>query len=91
MKYKGYQISILSTPEALVFHIPSTHYSFWNKSIKFVCGSVCEKKTFSKVTVTFRYIKLRQIAHLGFWLMMKNRQSSHQVLGSVLGYYLCGL
>ncbi len=29
-----------------------------------------------------------QIEHLGSRLMTKNRQSSHQVLDSVLGYYL---
>ncbi len=31
-----------------------------------------------------------QIAHLGSWLMTKNRENSHQVLDSLLGYYLCG-
>ncbi len=30
-----------------------------------------------------------QIAHLGSWMMMKNWESSHQVLDIVLDYYLC--
>ncbi len=29
-----------------------------------------------------------QIASLGSWLMTKNRESSHQVLDSDLGYYM---